>query len=114
MEHGAKSGMHCSIHVDRPAVSHCVQCSRPVCYECRMITEDGTFCSDNCASQYHSLYGHDGVHKRPHVSATKAVIIPVVTKLVILAVLIGVLVFIIRYMETRYHSFSYLLKMIGY
>ena len=114
MEQRPSSELHCSLHTERPAVSHCQQCSRPLCYECRKITEDGTFCSDNCAAQYHALYGHDGVHKKAHVTAVRAVIIPGIAKLVILAALVGVLIFIVRYMESRYHSFSYLLNKLGF
>ncbi|MGB9642233.1 MAG: hypothetical protein ACP5JO_08405 [Candidatus Ratteibacteria bacterium] len=39
----------CFFHTGRPAVTRCKQCGRPLCSFCRKITEDGIFCSDECA-----------------------------------------------------------------
>ena len=39
----------CFFHTGRPSVTRCKQCSKPLCAECRHITENGIFCSDECA-----------------------------------------------------------------
>jgi len=42
----------CFYHTGRTAVTRCKQCSRPLCAECKHITEDGIFCSDKCAQEF--------------------------------------------------------------
>ena len=39
----------CFFHMGRPAVTRCKQCGKPLCSDCRLVTEDGLFCSDKCA-----------------------------------------------------------------
>ena len=39
----------CFFHTGRPAVTRCKQCGKPLCSDCRLVTEDGLFCSDRCA-----------------------------------------------------------------
>ncbi|MBU2495072.1 MAG: B-box zinc finger protein [Candidatus Omnitrophota bacterium] len=39
----------CFFHTGRPAVTRCKQCGKPLCSDCRLVTEDGLFCSDKCA-----------------------------------------------------------------
>lgn len=39
----------CFFHVGRPAVARCKQCGKQLCSDCRVISEDGLFCSNKCA-----------------------------------------------------------------
>ncbi|MFA5393382.1 MAG: B-box zinc finger protein [Candidatus Ratteibacteria bacterium] len=39
----------CFFHMGRPAVTRCKQCGKPLCSDCRLVTEDGLFCGDKCA-----------------------------------------------------------------
>ena len=39
----------CFFHAGRPAVTRCKQCGKPLCSDCRLVTEDGLFCGDKCA-----------------------------------------------------------------
>ena len=39
----------CFFHTGRPAVTRCKQCGKALCSDCRLVTEDGLFCSDKCA-----------------------------------------------------------------
>ncbi len=39
----------CFFHTGRPAVTRCKQCGRPLCSQCRKVTDEGIFCSDECA-----------------------------------------------------------------
>ena len=39
----------CFFHAGRPAVTRCKQCGKSLCSNCRMVTENGLFCSDRCA-----------------------------------------------------------------
>ncbi len=39
----------CFFHTGRPAVTRCKQCGRPLCSSCRKVTEEGIFCSEECA-----------------------------------------------------------------
>ncbi len=43
----------CFFHMGRPAVTRCKQCGKPLCSDCRLVTEDGLFCSDRCAQMAH-------------------------------------------------------------
>ena len=43
----------CFFHTGRPAVTRCKQCGKPLCSECRLVTEDGLFCGENCAQAGH-------------------------------------------------------------
>ncbi|HPP12763.1 MAG TPA: hypothetical protein PKW42_08535, partial [bacterium] len=36
----------------RPAVARCKQCGRGLCSQCRIVTEQGIFCSDKCAQTF--------------------------------------------------------------
>lgn len=42
----------CFSHTGRPAVTRCRQCSKPLCDECKHITEHGIFCGDKCAGDF--------------------------------------------------------------
>ena len=42
----------CPNHTDRPATTRCHQCHKPACEECTVVTEDGRFCSTQCARAY--------------------------------------------------------------
>lgn len=44
----------CLRHQDRPAVSRCKLCLKPVCEECKMETTDGVFCSEECKKKSES------------------------------------------------------------
>ena len=43
----------CFFHMGRPAVTRCKQCGKPLCSDCRLVTEDGLFCGDKCAQTAH-------------------------------------------------------------
>ncbi|MCX5642384.1 MAG: hypothetical protein NTY10_04035 [Candidatus Omnitrophica bacterium] len=48
--HTNKAGEgECFFHTGRPAVTRCKQCGKPLCSDCRLVTEDGLFCGDKCA-----------------------------------------------------------------
>lgn len=38
----------CFNHPNRDAFVRCKKCLKPLCYECRINTEIGVFCSDKC------------------------------------------------------------------
>lgn len=40
----------CFFHTGRPSVTRCKQCGRPLCSDCRLITEHGVFCGNKCAN----------------------------------------------------------------
>jgi len=42
----------CFFHTGRPAVARCKQCGRPVCSQCRIVGEDGIFCSEKCRQTF--------------------------------------------------------------
>jgi len=44
----------CLRHQDRPAVSRCKLCLKPVCEECTMETADGIFCGEECKKKSES------------------------------------------------------------
>ena len=46
----------CFFHTGRPAVIRCKQCGRPLCSECRYITEHGIFCGEDCAKKFEIFY----------------------------------------------------------
>ena len=41
----------CIVHHDRPAVTRCGRCHKPLCAQCVMSTADGKFCSQECAQK---------------------------------------------------------------
>ena len=41
----------CLFHPDRPAVTRCRACHKPICDECVVSTADGKFCSRECAAK---------------------------------------------------------------
>ena len=41
----------CVVHHDRPAVTRCGSCHKPICDECIISTSDGKFCSRECAAR---------------------------------------------------------------
>jgi len=43
----------CINHPAVEAVARCKQCGKPLCSDCRLVTEDGLFCSDRCAQMAH-------------------------------------------------------------
>jgi hypothetical protein len=84
MEEASKRLLHCDFHPDRIAMTFCSfqDCSRPICADCRIITEDGTFCSTECATQYHGLYAHNGGHATVKVGGLE-VAMPTIYKIII-------------------------------
>lgn len=42
----------CLRHTDRPAVTRCETCFRPLCEECRIPRDNVDFCSEQCAIGY--------------------------------------------------------------
>jgi len=42
----------CFFHEGRPAVTRCKQCGKPLCSECKYITENGIFCGEKCAQSF--------------------------------------------------------------
>ena len=44
----------CLRHQDRPAVSRCKLCLKPVCEECKTETTDGIFCGEECKKKAES------------------------------------------------------------
>lgn len=42
----------CVNHEGIEAVSHCLQCSRPVCAECVVMEEETPFCCDACRQSH--------------------------------------------------------------
>lgn len=38
----------CINHPLKQATARCKACHRPLCDECKIVTEDGVFCSDEC------------------------------------------------------------------
>ena len=40
--------MKCYLHTSRDALIRCKQCGKPLCHECRMNTDIGAFCSQEC------------------------------------------------------------------
>lgn len=40
--------MKCYFHTTRDALIRCKQCSKPICHDCRINTEMGIFCSEEC------------------------------------------------------------------
>ena len=51
----------CFFHMGRPAVTRCKQCGKPLCSDCRLVTENGLFCSDKCAQTGFS--GRRGIYE---------------------------------------------------
>ena len=86
--------VHCDRHPHRTAVSSCnlQSCSKPICADCKTVTEDGTFCSVECASIYHSLFAHEGKRKRVSVPE---VVLPTVYKLIALICVVFVVLLVI-------------------
>ena len=81
-KNAADDAAHCEIHPQRRAVSRCgfPSCAKPLCEDCRIITDDGCFCGFECARQYHSLFAHEG--KRRRVSPLEAYL-PALYKLIL-------------------------------
>lgn len=48
----------CLGHTDRPAVTRCETCFRPLCEECRIPRYNVDFCSERCASGYADTQKH--------------------------------------------------------
>ena len=46
----------CFFHPGRPAVIRCKQCGKPLCSQCRYITEYGIFCGEDCAKKFEIFY----------------------------------------------------------
>ncbi|MCM8769765.1 MAG: hypothetical protein NC911_08905 [Candidatus Omnitrophica bacterium] len=42
----------CFYHTGRPAVARCKQCGRGVCSQCRIVTDNGIFCSEKCRETF--------------------------------------------------------------
>jgi hypothetical protein len=45
----------CVVCHDREARFRCIQCHKPVCDECAFKTDQGAFCSRDCATAYRSF-----------------------------------------------------------
>ena len=50
----------CVVCHDRPAAFRCIQCHKPVCDDCAFKTENGAFCSRQCAGAYREFQQAQG------------------------------------------------------
>lgn len=48
---GVNRNAQCIVHHDRPATARCATCHKPICAECTVSTEEGKFCSHECATR---------------------------------------------------------------
>lgn len=55
----------CINHTDRIATARCHTCHKPLCADCVLKGEAGTFCSVNCQANYEKFMGQYEVRRRP-------------------------------------------------
>jgi hypothetical protein len=48
----------CLNHPERPAITRCTVCFKPVCAECAISSADGTFCSTTCQENLERTRGN--------------------------------------------------------
>ena len=81
--------MKCFLHTSRDALIRCKQCGKPLCHECRINTDMGVFCSQECYQQTKTFTERAAQHDKKKTSYWA--IRGILRKLVGLAVIIGVL-----------------------
>ena len=81
--------MKCFFHTSRDALIRCKQCGKPLCHECRMNTDMGVFCSQECYEKTKNFTERAAQHSQKKSSYW--LISSIVRKLVGLIVVIGVI-----------------------
>jgi hypothetical protein len=83
----AKRDEKCLNHPDRPAVTRCRACHKPLCEECVVATADGKFCSQQCARRSADFRAHAaGAKGKGVVGVVKKI---AVAALILIALYIG-------------------------
>jgi len=60
--------MKCYVHTSRDAMIRCKQCSKPLCHECRINTEMGVFCSQECYNKTKGFMERAAAHGKKKTS----------------------------------------------
>jgi len=84
----------CLVHIDRPAVTQCKTCFRPLCSKCVIRHGRETFCSVQCVDglmQSSGKIGHHLLHQRQdrqESAQTRAAVLFLVSLIALLFVLL--------------------------
>jgi hypothetical protein len=95
----AQAPSRCLNHPERTAVARCKQCHKPLCQRCVQKMPGGIFCSDEC---YQKMGGFKervdqlDQARKPGISIGKWL-----TRLVVLAVVLGILYYVFIYGGVR-------------
>ncbi len=83
----------CLNHPHRDATGRCRRCNTPLCTECKVITQDGTFCSEECSSQFRVFADRaEKLEKAPRRTNRR-----VLRKLLTAIIAIAVILLVLRY-----------------
>ena len=83
----------CLNHPYRDATGRCRRCNTPLCTECKVITQDGTFCSEECSSQFRVFADRaEKLEKAPRAKRRG-----VLRKLVVAVIAVVVILLVLRY-----------------
>ena len=88
----------CFFHSGRPAVIRCKQCGKPLCSECRKITADGIFCSDECAQRYGVFAERAENLEEQRRSMRPSRTVGVIKVIIVLAVLYGIYLAVMKFL----------------
>lgn len=89
-------GRFCVTHPQNESTGRCVQCHRPYCAECVLLSDKGSFCSLECKGRYHDFREREaelGPVKRPWV---KRAICKLVAAVAVAAVGYGVYLYAVK------------------
>ena len=95
----AQAPARCLNHVDRTAVARCKQCHKPLCSKCVIKKPGGIYCSEECFEKMGSF--QERVERLDEKPARGFSVGKLVTRLIILAIVVGIAYFVFVVQEVR-------------
>lgn len=93
----------CYNHPNKIARVRCKTCHRPVCEECQLVTELGSFCSEACATKAKSFT--ERVSTVPPPPRRKGGFMKFVKRLFLLGILLVILYVVVIYRTGSFENF---------
>lgn len=85
---------HCIHHPYKEATARCKRCNIPLCDECKVVTAEGSFCSETCHSQMKAFMERakelDKDVRKPRARFPAL-------KWIVFVLILAVIVFVLRY-----------------
>lgn len=82
----------CLAHPDRPAVSMCHHCHKPVCAACAVVTPQGKFCSPECGLLFRDFRERAGELKKAGELGTGVKVVLLLLAMVLITFAAGIAV----------------------